>query len=189
VKILARNCVWNTAHSLTKGASNSYYSEDDDGVYGAQYIDVYSGIITKDTGVVRAGGATSSAKLMPSSVASNTYLLSVNGDLVSPDFRVWCAAAATTITVYIRSVTTWGGTYPTASELWTETEYVTDDTTGAITRTTALSTQVLADDSTWVGFTCGSFTPHVAGWVNIKVKLAKYTASNGIYVDIKPVIS
>jgi len=189
VVVIARNCVWNTAlaFATTSGVFSGVWSEDDDGVYGVQTIYLHRGTITKDA-TARPGGATSSAKLMPAGTNVVRKPLSVSGD-DAPDFRVWCTAAPTTITVYIRSVTTWGAVYPTAAELWTETEYVTDDTTGAITRTTALSTQVLSDGTTWVGFTCGEFTPHVAGWVNIKVKLAKYTASNGIYVDIKPVIS
>ena len=193
-RVIAKDCVWNTANSISFTADYNhkkacFQSENDDGVYGAHTTIVYSGTITKDAGVVRDGGATSSAKLMPTSNTSTIYPLSVNWDVFDPDFRIWAAASPQTISIYIRSVTTWGGVYPTAAELWTETEYVTSDTTGAITRTTALSTQVLSDGTTWVGFTCGEFTPHVAGWVNIKVKLAKYTASNGIYVDIKPVIS
>jgi hypothetical protein len=190
-KVIARNCIWTKTHAFagTNDLIGGIWSEDDNGVYGAQTIWLPTGTITKDTGVVRAGGSISSAKLMPTSTLSSRQGLCVSGDINVPDFSIWCDAIPTTITVYIRSVTTWGGTYPTAAQLWTETEYVTDDTTGAITRTTALSSQVLADDSTWVGFTCGSFTPHVAGWVNIKVKLAKYVAANGIYVDIRPVIS
>ena len=101
-------------------------------------------------------------------------------------FKIWTAAALTTITIYIRSLGTWG-VYPIASELYLEASYL-DHAVNA-TRTTVVSNDVLNHASNWIAFDV-TFTPLQAGWVYLNVYLKKYEdAGDGCYVDIKPVVS
>ncbi|MCK4781713.1 G8 domain-containing protein [Candidatus Parcubacteria bacterium] len=169
---------------------NAYYGsfvkiEDYGGTKLASKSWYKAGTVTKDTGVTHSGGASSSAKLEPNSTCTSTYPLRLSSDLDRGDFVVWASAAATTVTVYIRSLGVWSS-YPTNSELYIQAEYW-DDAGSAERATSTASTQVLSDETTWVAFTT-TFTPVQAGWVYVKVYLKKYEASKGIYVDIKPVI-
>jgi hypothetical protein len=188
-KVVCRGCSFTYDPPAVFGTSTGgarVFMTDINQVYGTHKAFLGLGTVEKVTDVTRSGGAGSSAKMLPGSVCSTTIPLSLNGDATTPDFRIWCAAQATTITVYIRGLN-WS-TYPIASQLFLQAEYVTDDTTGAITRATAVSTAVLTDNTTWVGLAV-TFTPHVASFVNLKLYLGLYASTCGVYVDIKPVKS
>jgi hypothetical protein len=194
-KGIFRNCRFTSSPGIGFSASWSYcsvaVSEDHNGVSGANGAYTRVGSVVRSTTELRTGGASTSALMIPSnSNIANNYPLSINGDMYDPDFKVWCPEFATTIAIYMRSYGTWT-TVPTNTELYIEAEYVTDDTTDAITRTTSTSTQTLtqASQSDWVAFTI-TITPHIASFVNLKVYLSKYeSTSQGVYVDIKPIVS
>jgi hypothetical protein len=193
-EIIFTNCTFNgTKFSLT-GSTGTYkvHEEDTAGLFGYQETQNSEGVITRcatgqtDT-TVRSGGATSTAKMQPNANAGILRPLTISGDLVTPDFRIWCPASATTITIYMKAYGTWSP-YPDASQLFIQAEYYTDDSPLTKALSTA-STQVLSDTTTWVGFTT-TFTPGVASWAYLKIYLGLYEdASTGIYIDPKVVIS
>jgi len=184
VSTWARNCNFADAMESSVGSGCQLFSEDHDQVFGAHKTVYYHGTITKDTGVVRPGGASSSAKLQPGATCSLNNPLTIT-DGVTGDFKIWSPAGSTTITLYIRSLGAWAS-YPTNSELLVEASYLSD--AGSADRTEVRSTEVLSDDITWVGFQV-TVTPAREGFVYLTVSLGKYQASKGIYVDIKPVVS
>jgi hypothetical protein len=159
--------------------------EDFDQEKGRHKSFLWNGTVEKDTGVTRVGGAGSSAKVLPNSNISAAVPLMLVDDWLAGEFQVWCPAAPTTITVYMRATGAWDS-YPTADELYIQAEYW-DGATAKRAKSTK-STQVLSDGSTWVAFTT-TFTPSEAGFAYVKVALAKYEAGKGIYVDIKPAVS
>ena len=110
----------------------------------------------------------------------------MNGhSIIDLPFKVWCSAALTTITIYMRSLGAWG-TYPTNSELYVEASYYNHGSDA--TRLKVVSNDVLDDETTWRAFDV-TFTPLQDGFVYLNVFLGKYEASKGCYVDIKPVVS
>lgn len=187
-KTQCRNCTFNMSSLSINDANTRAWisSEDDDGTFGKQVVYYKNGTVTKDA-TARAGGASSSAKLMPTSVCGVNYPLSIS-PFDEYDFKVWLAAdTSKTITIYMRSVTTWSGTYPTAAQCYVSFSYLSNAATAA--RTTVTTNEVFSDATTWVAFDSGAIVPARSGWVYIKVYLGKYTASNGIYVDIQPQIA
>jgi len=178
--IRLRNCIYN--HIPTMAGLDYVLSEDDQQVKGAHKGYYYNGTITKDTGVVRSGGATSSAKVEPNSNCGLNLPLSLS-PFNEHDFNIYCSAVETTITIYMRSFGVWS-TYPTATELYVEASYL--DHAADATRTKIASTAVLDDEATWQPFTV-TFTPLQAGIVYVKLYLGKYEAGKGIYVDVYPV--
>jgi hypothetical protein len=185
----AKNCKFNSAIKTdipTQSQISQLFEEDAGQVYGAHIATGYLGVAERVTDVVRTGGATSSVKIIPTTYVGllRPFILQ---DFPKPTWQVWCPTGTQTITVYIRGLN-WAS-YPTAAQLYLGAEYVTDDTTGAITRSTVVSDEVLTDNTTWVGLQC-AVNPHVAGFVNLKLYLGLYEdASTGIYVDIKPVVT
>ena len=142
-----RNTKWGS-HRLFDETSR-IESEDDQQVYGANKVYHFTGTVTKDTGVTRVGGASSSAKMEPNGDCGAEDPIALGFDhfeMVSP-FKIWAAAALTAITVYIRSLGTWG-TYPTADELYIEASYL--DHAVDASRTKVQSNDVLADISSTV---------------------------------------
>lgn len=188
-KIYTKNCDFNSTkivHSSDIIFVLQLFEEDAQQAHGAHIATGYLGVAERVTDVLRDGGATSSVKIIPSAYVGllRSFILQ---DFPRPTWQVWLPAGAATITVYVRGLN-WAS-YPTAAQLFLEAEYVTDDTTGAITRSTVVSDEVLTDNTTWVGLQC-AVNPHVASFVNLKLILGLYEdATTGIYVDIKPVIS
>jgi hypothetical protein len=164
------------------------YSENHDQVFGAHKTFTSKGTIEKVTDVLHSGGASSSAKV----TTTNTYLgpnyqpLCLNERFPPGDFKVWCPASATTVSIWIRSLGTWNSDYPDATELWVEALYVSNATTGQ--KSSVVSDEVLTDGTTWVEFQV-TFTPAVASFAYLSVNLAKYYSGCGIYVDVLPVVS
>ena len=179
-----RNCKIGDAGILMQNGIAVVYEEDADGVYGAHKATYYHGIVTKDTGITRSGGASSSAKMEPNSDCGINLPLTLNDNsLVDSAFKVWLSSGVEkTITVYIRSLGAWG-TYPTNTELYIEANYLSSGVSAA--RTEIKSTQVLSDETTWVAFTI-TLTPQQTGFVYLDVYLKKYQSGKGCYVDVKP---
>jgi hypothetical protein len=179
---LAKRILYEPAPSPSMGAM---YCQDAQQVYGDNIIYTRQGTVTRVTTPLRPNGAASCAKMEPDATFCGIFdplTLKNSPGQWEPDFCVWCTAGSHTITVYMLSITTWGGVYPTAAELFLEAEYVSNATDGTIARTTVVSTAVLADATTWVPFTV-TVIPVVASFVNLKVKLGKYVAANGVYVE------
>jgi hypothetical protein len=183
--VYLRNCSLNSSVPVSATTSTVCRSEDHGQVKAAHKSFYKQGTIIKDTGVLHAGGAPSSAKVEPTTFCDMNTPLTLAENVLKSDFQIWCPASATTITVYIRSLGVWTA-YPTAAELYIEAEYW-DGATAKRVKSTA-STQVLADETTWVAFTT-TFTPSAAGWAYVRVNLKKYQSAKGIYVDVKPVVS
>ena len=184
-RIYARNCSFAGSIVFYFEAKDSLLrSEDHNQTKGAHRTFYYNGIIEKDTSVVRSGGASSSAKMIPNSNCGLYYPLTIADDFCSGDFKLWLPAEEKTVTIYIR---TFGFTsLPTVDELYIEASYL-DEATGGH-RATVQSTQTVSANDTWTAFSV-TFTPAQEGWVYITVYLKKYEASSGVYVDIKPVVS
>ncbi|MHA1225127.1 MAG: right-handed parallel beta-helix repeat-containing protein [Candidatus Hodarchaeales archaeon] len=180
--IYARDCKWSSYSIAERGGF--IRSEDDQQVQGAHKTIYFQGTIEKDTTNVRTGGASSSAKMSPTSDVGLNYPLTLTENPVTGDFKIWVPASTTTITIYIKGFG-WT-TFPTSSELYIEASYY--DQASGTSRATVVSNDVLTDNTNWVGFDV-TFTPSQAGWVYVTVYLKKYEANSGIYVDIKPVIS
>ena len=87
-------------------------SEDNEQSIGEHKSWLTGGTVTKSATVLRSGGGTSSAYLLPSSVVTVKYPLNIAYGSLNPDFAVWCPASATTVTVYARSNGQWNA-YPT----------------------------------------------------------------------------
>jgi len=183
------NCKYATAPVPTNFVHyGRIYSEDDNQVKGAHVVWELAGEIRKDTSITRTGGATSSARLSPSSYCGLFFPLVLGEEnIVNEGFgKLWLPASQKTITVYVRSYGTWT-TYPTADELYLEASYYSETSGGQ--RATIKSTQVLSDPTTWVGFSV-TLTPQQEGFVYLKLALRKYEAANvGCFVDVKPVVS
>lgn len=191
-RFYCRNCKFSTTPIATIVTGELWdfavLSEDHNQVYGDFAAQNKGGYVTRSTAVTRTGGASSSLLWIPLTTVGGINLYTILQKFPEPLFKVWCPAEETTITVYVRAYGTWS-TYPTAANLFLRAEYVTDDTTEAITRATVDSTEVLADTTTWVGLSC-TINPHVASFVNLTIHTMIYQdASTGVYVDIKPVIS
>jgi len=161
------------------------HCEDYQQVKGAHKSWYLQGTVTKDTGVTHPGGANSSAKMEPTTYVYPLYPLTLVEDWLQGAFKIWCPAAPTTVTVYIRSLGAWTA-YPTNAQLYIMAEYWDDSAAKRVE--SPHSVQVLTDVATWVAFTT-TFTPSVAGWAYVKVHLNKFEAAKGAYVDVKPVVA
>ena len=163
--------------------------EDVDGTYGDHYQLIHNtNQVTKDTGVVRGGGASSTAKMEIGSRVTTDFPMKLSGagelGLEFP-FSLWLPDANQTVTIYIRSIDAWVA-YPTNSQLFVKALYL-DHAVNA-SRTAIQSAQVLSHASDWVAFTV-TFTSLQAGFVYLDVFLSHFEANKGCYVDVKPVVS
>jgi hypothetical protein len=184
-QIIHRNCKFAGTQSATVGAL--IFGEDDDQVYQAHTITTDRGTISRDAAVYRTGGATTSAKMAPTSNCG-VY----NPLILSPEyftggaFKILMdAAAAQTITIYVKGYG-WTG-FPTAAQLYAEASYY--DNAAACSRTTLASTEVIDENTNWhaLTMTIPATYPKRDGFVYVNVYLKIYEASSGVYVDIKPV--
>ena len=142
-------------------------------VMGANYTFLGLGDLLKNSSTVRVGGATSSMEVIPLSYCNSTGHISI-GNWIEHDVP----ASAQTRTIYIKGE---GWTsFPTNVQLYLEAEYYDHATN--LTRTTAVSTAVLADNTTWTAFTV-SFTPAAVGRVDYRVYLKVYEAASKVYID------
>ena len=183
-----RNCIFTTgiATSSVVGQNKAYYFEDAGGVFEEHKVMRYFFDIERNTSVLRTGGADSSLKLtLNNSGISINRPIYLSGPLPQGLFKIWLnASVEKTITVYIRG---YGWTsFPTASELYLQALYLSSASNAD--RTLVKSTQVLSDNTTWVGFQV-TMTPARDGFVYLDLVLCEYEADSGIYIDIKPVVS
>jgi hypothetical protein len=186
--IIARNCVFTSSpfYVIDTGMWDSViYTEDEDGVFGANAVYKSFGSVTKSTSYNRAGGADSVAKILASTNITR-FPVSISGKDYTPDFRLWHTTSPSTISVYVRCYSSWA-TYPTTAETYLQAEFVSS-TTDPPTRTTVTSTDVIASTETWTPFTV-AVAPERPGFVNLKLFHSAASSSGGILVDIKPVIS
>ena len=159
------------------------YSEDHQQTKGDHKRFTSVGTVTRDTGTVHSGGASSSAKLEPNSDIGLYRPLTISDDFAG-DFKIWTPASEKTITIYLQ---TFGySSLPTADELYIEASYL-DEASGGH-RATIASTDTVSANGSWTGFSV-TFTPSQEGWIYVTLYLKKYESSSGVYVDIKPVIS
>jgi len=152
--------------------------EDLDGTKDNNKAWLWNGTITRDTSVVRTGGADSSACVEPNSNCGTEHPLKMF------DFVIWAPASQKTYSVYMYA-SGWT-TLPTASECYIEAEYY-DQAAGAH-KATMQSTQAFTANDTWTEFTV-TVTPAQEGILRLRGYLKKYEAGAKVYVDIKPVIS
>lgn len=180
-----RNVDWDESYTLGRGSF--LYSEDNDATFEEQISYFISGIIQRDTGTTRSGGADSSAKMISN---ANCGLLAplVLGDPMMGFAAIWATASVQiNISIYARVDTAWDSALA-ADEAYATFSYLSN--AGNADRTSVQSTEQIANDQSWTAFTSGNITPLRTGWVYIWFSLAEYEdASEAILVDIKPVVT
>ena len=185
-RVYCRNCTFNKTTLLVNTIIDEIHSEDDDGTFGNQVSYYFTGTVTKSA-TARSGGATSSAQMMPTANCGAIFPLCINNlSPLCPDFSIYnTSTSPLNVDIYIRADSAWG-TYPTAAQLYTEASYLNN--AASASRATVVSTEVLTDGTTWVRFRC-TMTPARAGFIYMKVYLKLYAATEGVLVDIRPVVS
>lgn len=152
------------------------YSEDHNQVVGAMTRYHSHATILKSTSTTRPGGAASSLDVTP---LSN---LGANAACVLKVFE-WTLdavpASPQANTIYILG-TGWGATFPLATELYLEAEYISSATLP--TKSLAVSTDVLVDNTNWKSFTV-NYTPLQVGIVRLRLWFKRYVAGAKINVD------
>lgn len=183
-RVHARNCKFEGYISFNASAPGCVFHSEDHNQKGAHKSLYLCGRVVKVTDIVRTGGASSSAKMVPNYLCGPNFPLTIAGDFCAGDFRLWLPAEQKTVTIYLR---TYGySTLPTANELYIEASYLDESSGGH--RAVCRSTQTVSANDTWTAFSV-TFTPAQEGWVYVTVFLKKYESNSGVYVDIKPVVS
>ena len=182
-----RNCQWNTVPIISGGGK--MFSEDDDETFESHIGTHDAGVITRDTtgGNLHGGGADSVAKMAPSSTCGPNNSLTLGGNPISKDFKIWLSAAQHTVTIYANRVGSDWATEPVAANFYIQASYLSNGANAERSLSTK-SAQDIADSDTWTGFTT-TFTMAREGWAYIRVSLEKQESGKFVYVDIKPVIS
>jgi len=187
-----RNCNLASTPDLLLGSDLAYcavHEEDKDQTFESHKSTYRSGTIERSTAATRAGGANSSALIKPSSECGPNNPLMLRGELdTAGDFKIWCPASSTTVTIYMRRYGNWFGLgEPTHINLYIQASYLNNGAS-ASRALSAQSSQDLPNSDVWIAFTT-TFTPAREGWAYVTVKLERYQAGKGVYVDIKPVVS
>jgi hypothetical protein len=182
--VYARNVTWSASGKDIVELSE-LHSEDDDGTFEAHIATFEPGVITRDTGTVRGGGADSSAKMEPGAACGPNFPL-VLGDRLRGFRPIWVTAGSYTATVYARVGTAWDSAL-TAAECYLITSEL--DNAGNATRVERQSAQTIANDTTWTALTT-SISPARDGFVYFWLYLAEYEdATEHIFVDILPTVA
>lgn len=185
-----RNCIYDSIFLNTGAESEGalILTDDDNGVFEAHKNTFLTGVVERDTSVVRSGGADSSAKCSPTSIIDESQPFTLSGHYYGHPFgalKVWLEASVEkTISIYLRGFT-WSS-WPTAAQLYLRAEYYGSGAN--CIRTILDSDEVLSDNTTWVAFQV-TLTPARTGFVYLDIFCSLYEASSGFYVDIKPVIT
>jgi len=157
----------------------------------------YEGVQSIDTTIVRTGGAsdgtTPIAWKFVTTANAKRYV-----PFESQEIAVWNDTVGSPVTATVYGI--WGGgAVPNNDEIWLEASYLgsassplMSPASGGPADLLATAAALASDSSTWGGSTTAfkmtvSFTPQMAGWVYLKVKVAK--ASSTFYVDPKAVLS
>ncbi len=133
------------------------------------------GDVIKNTTTLRTGGAASSIEVAPLSNCSTVNPIEVLGTWTEDNVP----AAAQTRSIKVKGEG-WAGNFPTNTELYIEAEYYNHATQA--TTTTAVSTAVLSDNTTWFDIPV-TFTPLQVGKVTYRIWMKKYAASCKVYID------
>lgn len=162
----------------------------------------YSGTQTTETTIVRTNGALDGATPISwKIVATSTNIWATPFVSLPITIQNTTLAAISTLTFY---GTTTGGGVPNNDDIWVEVEYLGSASSPqgsfiSTTKTSRLAASVTtnnsADGSTWGGAGAGngfkivvpSFTPAMAGPINITIRVAKASAT--YYIDPRPSIS
>lgn len=124
--VLLRNCSLDSGTRF-KFLIPSYYvihEEDVDQVFEAHRSTYLTGTVERNTAVTRTGGADSSALIKPSLQCGSNYPLTLRGQFdTAGDFKIWCPAAETMVTIYMRRYENWTAE-PTSSELYIQASYL-----------------------------------------------------------------
>jgi hypothetical protein len=190
------------ATPTTYGQNTFVIRSDNSGTNYRHEKYAYPGTQTVETTITRTGGATDGGQLISwkaVSTANSKWILPFENYPIS----IWntSTSAITTLTIY---GTTTGGGVPNDDQIWIDVEYLSSGSfpQGSIITTTKASNLAASaavnnssDASTWGGggagngfkIVCPSFTPGMAGPINITVKVAKATST--YYIDPKPSIS
>lgn len=132
------------------------------------------GDVIKNTSITRPNGASTSIEVIPTSYCSSECPLQVLGQWIEENVP----PVQQTRSVKIKGEG-WT-TFPTASELYLEAEYL--DQSSGIHTATVQSVAVLTDNTTWTDFPV-TFTPAQKGKVIYRVYLKKYASACKIYID------
>jgi len=150
------------------------YSADHNKVVGAQYrYAAYADVLNNAT-TIRTGGANESIEVIPLSNCRTE----TGGVKIFEWTEKDVDASSWTRSIYIKGEG-WA-TFPTASELYFEAEYISDATT--LETTTVTSTETLTDNSTWTAFSV-SFNPATQGDVRYRCYLKTYESGAKVYID------
>jgi len=175
-----RNIDVPTIEGVSTAFPDSYLRIED---FGGTKLDnialYYSGNIVRDTTVVRAGGAPSSARLEPNENCGSLRPLELSFFL--EELARWLEAGTRTCKMYVRC-SGWT-TLPTADELYLEVHYY--DTVEA-KRASVKSTETVTANDVWVelsvSFSLNSESPCYANII-----LKRYEVGAKVYVDILPI--
>ncbi len=181
--VYARNVTF-SASGISVVEDGQLFSEDDDGTFEDHITTLEVGVITRDTGTVRGGGADSSAKMEPTSVCGLNRSLRLGHELRGFS-RIWAANGSYTATVYVRVGSAWDSAL-TSSEVYMTTSEL--DNAGNATRVERTSTETINNAGSWTALTT-SISPARTGWVYFWVYLTEFEdATEHIFVDIKPTV-
>ncbi|KKN41064.1 hypothetical protein LCGC14_0727140 [marine sediment metagenome] len=183
--VYARNVTF-SASGIEVIESGQLFSEDDDGTFEDHITTFEVGVITRDTGTVRGGGANSSAKMEPTSLCGPNRPLILGSNPLRGFRPIWVTAGSYTATVYVRVGTAWDSAL-TAAECYMKTSEL--DNAGNATRVERQSTETINNAGSWTALTT-SISPARDGFVYFWVYLAEFEdASEHIFVDILPTVA
>lgn len=181
--LFTRNVDWTSAGNYTVSENAELHSADDDGTYRSEIETFTHGVITRDTGTVRSGGATSSAKMEPNSSCGPNRPLVLGSNPLRGFRPIWVTAGSYTATVYVRVGTAWDSAL-TAAEVYMVTSEL--DNAGNATRVERQSTETINNAGSWTALTT-SISPARDGFVYFWLYLAEFEdATEHIFVDILP---
>ena len=182
--VFAQNVDWATpAKSITE--DSVLYLENDDATYGDHIIIFTHGTITRETTIVRGGGADSSIKMSPTATCGINRPL-VAGHQLSGFRPLWVVKdVEIDVSVWANPKTAWGGAL-NEDQFYVEFSYLSNAASAA--RVVLTSTETIANADAWTEFTSGAFTPLQTGFIYMWAKLAHWEdAADFVYVDSLPV--
>jgi len=194
-EITCYNLSASTAYSIGVGGGNTGVVHIDgfNGDSSVQRTRYLGGWIERNTSNTRPGGGDTSIAMCPINTHANSFGLSLsnampglfNGRSVGL-IKCWNDTNSTNqISIYIKAGDDFGGSYPTADELYVVSWYWS----GGKYWSSARSTQTVSDTTSWVEFT-NTIYPSANTFIHTDVMLRKYESSdNVIYVDTKPILS
>lgn len=180
--IQCRNVDWTSPGNYDVIENGVIVSEDDDATFESHLQLFVYGLITRETGTPRAGGASTVARLLSNANCGLNRPL-VLGHPISGFRPVWVAAGSYTASVWVRTGSAWDAAL-TAAECY----MVSSELDTAPARTLVQSTETITNDAAWTELTT-TITPSEEGFVYFWVYLAEFEdASEYIEIDVLPVV-